>query len=37
MPIVLSRADQLIEVRSLPTMLSGEEVMPGFKLVIDLF
>ena len=31
------RPDQLVEVRSLPTVLSGEDLMPGFELAIDLF
>jgi Uma2 family endonuclease len=31
------RPKQSVEVRSLPAMLSGEEVMPGFELTIDLF
>ena len=31
------RSGRTMEVRSLPTMLLGEEVMPGFELAIDLF
>ena len=31
------RSGQTVEVRSLPITLSGEAVMPGFKLTIDLF
>ncbi len=35
--VELYRQGQLKEVRSLPTLLSGETVLPGFTLQVDLF
>jgi Uma2 family endonuclease len=35
--VEIYRQGQVMEVRDLPTQLSGEEVLPGFSLQVDRF